>query len=173
MTSGTRTKTVSGFQGQTARIVFKCLLGIRKAPDIRRRCQSASHRGQGQGSVRSAGSSWRRRPGSHVRLRQSRDRATSCRCRFILLTAWPNSLAAVRRCPAPSNYLRPDGKTQVTVAYQGTTPVHVERILISTQHEAGISLEDGQMRGGPLRNHVAQGGPAVAPHHRWRYRASL
>ena len=50
-------------------------------------------------------------------------------------------LAAVRRART-IDYLRPDGKTQVTVAYQGTTPVHVERILISTQHEAGISLED-------------------------------
>ena len=39
------------------------------------------------------------------------------------------------------DYLRPDGKTQVTIAYDGTTPVHVERVLISTQHAPGITLE--------------------------------
>jgi len=32
------------------------------------------------------------------------------------------------------SYLRPDGKTQVTVEYEGNTPVRVDTILISTQH---------------------------------------
>ncbi len=31
-------------------------------------------------------------------------------------------------------YLRPDGKTQVTVRYEGDKPVAVEKVLISTQH---------------------------------------
>jgi S-adenosylmethionine synthetase len=35
-------------------------------------------------------------------------------------------------------YLRPDGKTQVTVEYQGLTPVRVTRVLISTQHQPDI-----------------------------------
>src|SRR5436189_5666448 len=35
-------------------------------------------------------------------------------------------------------YLRPDGKTQVTVRYQNGKPVEVEKILISTQHTDGI-----------------------------------
>ena len=35
-------------------------------------------------------------------------------------------------------YLRPDGKTQVTVRYQDGRPVEVEKILISTQHADGI-----------------------------------
>ncbi|MEU1598545.1 methionine adenosyltransferase [Streptomyces sp. NPDC005708] len=34
-------------------------------------------------------------------------------------------------------YLRPDGKTQVTVRYLDNMPVQVEKVLISTQHEAG------------------------------------
>ena len=36
------------------------------------------------------------------------------------------------------DYLRPDGKTQVTVRYQDGRPIAVERVLISTQHDEGI-----------------------------------
>ncbi len=39
------------------------------------------------------------------------------------------------------SYLRPDGKTQVTVEYDGYTPVRVDTIVISTQHDPEISLE--------------------------------
>jgi S-adenosylmethionine synthetase len=35
------------------------------------------------------------------------------------------------------DYLRPDGKSQVTVRYEGDTPVSVENILISAQHRNG------------------------------------
>ena len=38
-------------------------------------------------------------------------------------------------------YLRPDGKTQVTVEYDGLTPVRVEAIVVSTQHSEDVSLE--------------------------------
>jgi S-adenosylmethionine synthetase len=38
-------------------------------------------------------------------------------------------------------YLRPDGKTQVTVRYQDGKPVEIEKILISTQHADGIDAE--------------------------------
>jgi S-adenosylmethionine synthetase len=38
-------------------------------------------------------------------------------------------------------YLRPDGKTQVTIRYQGGRPVEIEKILISTQHSDGIDAE--------------------------------
>jgi S-adenosylmethionine synthetase len=34
-------------------------------------------------------------------------------------------------------FLRPDGKTQVTVRYQDNVPVSVEKVLVSTQHEEG------------------------------------
>jgi S-adenosylmethionine synthetase len=35
-------------------------------------------------------------------------------------------------------YLRPDGKTQVTIAYENDRPVRIDTILISTQHTATI-----------------------------------
>jgi S-adenosylmethionine synthetase len=46
-------------------------------------------------------------------------------------------LAAVRKS-GEVPYLRPDGKTQVTVEYEGHRPVRVGRILISTQHQPDI-----------------------------------
>ncbi|MDE0375499.1 MAG: methionine adenosyltransferase [bacterium] len=52
------------------------------------------------------------------------------------------------------DYLRPDGKTQVTVAYEGSRPVRVERVLISSHHTADV--EDGQMCE-DLREHVLMG----------------
>jgi len=39
-------------------------------------------------------------------------------------------------------YLRPDGKTQVTIAYENERPVAVETVVLSTQHAADISLEN-------------------------------
>ncbi len=44
-------------------------------------------------------------------------------------------LAAVRK-DGTLDYLRPDGKTQVTVRYSGGRPVEIEKVLISTQHAA-------------------------------------
>jgi len=38
-------------------------------------------------------------------------------------------------------YLRPDGKTQVTIAYEDGRPVAVETVLVSTQHEDGYDHE--------------------------------
>jgi S-adenosylmethionine synthetase len=38
-------------------------------------------------------------------------------------------------------YLRPDGKTQVTVGYDKDRPVSVETVVISSQHAEGTSLE--------------------------------
>jgi S-adenosylmethionine synthetase len=46
-------------------------------------------------------------------------------------------LAAVRKT-GDLAYLRPDGKTQVTVAYEDGRPVGIDTILISTQHAATI-----------------------------------
>ncbi|MCR5611167.1 MAG: methionine adenosyltransferase [Clostridiales bacterium] len=39
------------------------------------------------------------------------------------------------------NYLRPDGKSQVTVEYDGTTPVRVDTVVISTQHDPDADME--------------------------------
>jgi S-adenosylmethionine synthetase len=38
-------------------------------------------------------------------------------------------------------YLRPDGKTQVSIAYEGSQPVGVETIVVSTQHADGMSQD--------------------------------
>jgi len=46
-------------------------------------------------------------------------------------------LAAVRKTGELS-YLRPDGKTQVTIVYEDGRPVGIDTILISTQHTANI-----------------------------------
>lgn len=38
-------------------------------------------------------------------------------------------------------YLRPDGKTQVTVEYDGLTPRRVEAVVVSSQHSEDVSLD--------------------------------
>jgi S-adenosylmethionine synthetase len=49
-------------------------------------------------------------------------------------------LAEVRKAEVLP-YLRPDGKTQVTVRYRDGVPVAVEKVLISTQHRDGVDPE--------------------------------
>lgn len=52
-------------------------------------------------------------------------------------------LAEVRKNGTLS-YLRPDGKTQVTVEYDGDKPIRVDTIVISTQHSDMVTLEQIQ-----------------------------
>jgi len=40
------------------------------------------------------------------------------------------------------DYLRPDGKTQVTIGYEGAVPRSVETVVVSTQHSPSISTAD-------------------------------
>ena len=49
-------------------------------------------------------------------------------------------LAEVRR-DGQVPYLRPDGKTQVTIEYDGDRPVRVDTVVVSTQHAGDIDLE--------------------------------
>ncbi len=49
------------------------------------------------------------------------------------------------------NYLRPDGKTQVTVEYQDNKPVRIDAIVVSTQHAEETTLEQIQK---DIREHV-------------------
>ena len=39
------------------------------------------------------------------------------------------------------DFLRPDGKSQVTVEYEGSKPVRVEAVVVSTQHSDKVSIE--------------------------------
>ena len=39
------------------------------------------------------------------------------------------------------DFLRPDGKSQVTVEYEGTKPVRVEAVVVSTQHSDKVRIE--------------------------------
>ena len=50
-------------------------------------------------------------------------------------------LADVRR-DGTLPYLRPDGKTQVTVEYDGVKPIRVDAVVVSTQHAPEIKTED-------------------------------
>jgi len=50
-------------------------------------------------------------------------------------------LSTVRR-EGHLDFLRPDGKSQVSVEYNGTTPTRVEAIVVSTQHSPEISTEE-------------------------------
>jgi S-adenosylmethionine synthetase len=55
-------------------------------------------------------------------------------------------------------YLRPDGKTQVTIEYDGDKAVRLDTVVVSTQHAADIDL-DG-MLSPDIREHVV--GPEIA-----------
>ncbi|CAN01833.1 MULTISPECIES: methionine adenosyltransferase [Clavibacter] len=50
-------------------------------------------------------------------------------------------LAAVRHSGELA-YLRPDGKTQVTIGYEGLVPRTVDTVVLSTQHGPQVSQED-------------------------------
>ncbi|WDI01985.1 methionine adenosyltransferase [Paenibacillus urinalis] len=59
-------------------------------------------------------------------------------------------LAEVRK-DGTLGYLRPDGKTQVTIEYDGNKPVRVDTIVVSTQHAEDITLKQIQA---DIREHV-------------------
>ncbi len=51
-------------------------------------------------------------------------------------------------------YLRPDGKTQVTIGYDGDRAVRLDTIVVSSQHAADVSLEG--MLAPDIANHVVK-----------------
>ncbi|MEU2224866.1 methionine adenosyltransferase [Streptomyces sp. NPDC018347] len=51
-------------------------------------------------------------------------------------------------------YLRPDGKTQVTIEYQGSRPVRLDTVVVSTRHAADIDLDT--LLTPDIREHVVE-----------------
>ena len=66
-------------------------------------------------------------------------------------------LSAVRK-DGTVPYLRPDGKTQVTISYDGHRPVRLHTVVVSSQHAPDISLES--LLAPDIREHVIE--PEVA-----------
>ena len=60
-------------------------------------------------------------------------------------------LTAVRK-GGPLSYLRPDGKTQVTIQYEGTTPIRLDTVVLSTQHAANV--DEKEQLPADIRRHV-------------------
>jgi S-adenosylmethionine synthetase len=54
-------------------------------------------------------------------------------------------------------FLRPDGKSQVSVEYAGSTPRRIEAVVISTQHSPDVSTEELRRQ---VKNHIID---AVVP----------
>jgi S-adenosylmethionine synthetase len=69
-------------------------------------------------------------------------------------------LAEVRRANVLP-YLRPDGKTQVSVRYEDGRPVKLETVLVSTQHKPGIDPET--LLGPDIEEHVVRPLLALLP----------
>lgn len=72
--------------------------------------------------------------------------ATTETPQYMPMAAWTahrmaERLADARRSGA-LEFLRPDGKTQVTLGYDGHVPVTVDSVVLSTQHHPDISQED-------------------------------
>ena len=59
---------------------------------------------------------------------------------IVLAHSLTRHLTAVRK-NGDIPYLRPDGKSQVTVEYDGDKPVRVDAVVVSTQHDPEIPLE--------------------------------
>ncbi len=62
-------------------------------------------------------------------------------------------LSAVRK-EGTMPYLRPDGKTQVTIEYDGDRPARLETVVVSSQHAADIDLD--RLLTPDVRKHVVE-----------------
>jgi len=75
-----------------------------------------------------------------------------------LAHALTRQLAAVRKADNEIDWLRPDGKSQVTVRYEDGRPRHVETVILAAQHDESVS--EAQIAG-PLREAVID--PVMPP----------
>lgn len=60
---------------------------------------------------------------------------------YELATALTKRLSYVRKMKTLP-FLRPDGKSQVTVSYENGTPVHIDAVVLSAQHKEDISEKE-------------------------------
>ncbi|HXH63639.1 MAG TPA: methionine adenosyltransferase, partial [Gemmatimonadales bacterium] len=70
---------------------------------------------------------------------------------IVLAHRLAERLAAVRK-GGDLPWLRPDGKTQVSVVYEGNRPVAVQKVVVSTQHSDRVAVDE--LRAGVLRKVV-------------------
>ena len=107
-----------------------------QSPDIAQGVDTAYEaRVEGRATRWTAG---RRRPGPDVRLRDQRH-PELMPLPIALAHRLSRWLTEVRK-NGVLPYLQPDGKTQVTVPYDGKTPVRLDTVVLSTQHAADIDL---------------------------------
>ena len=59
---------------------------------------------------------------------------------YVMATSLSKKLTEVRKNKTLT-YLRPDGKTQVTVEYNDGVPTRLDNIVVSTQHDDNVTLE--------------------------------
>ena len=140
-----------GFNGKTCGVLVSTRLAVARHRPGRGRRFRVPHRHRRRGHAQRPGC---RRPGDDVRLRLRRD-ADLMPLPIWLAHRLSERLAQVRRVGALP-YLRPDGKTQVSVVYENGRPVRIDTVLISTQHAPGIDLEE-LLAAGPdrARDHAA------------------
>jgi len=67
-------------------------------------------------------------------------------------------LSEVRRAGG-LKFLRPDGKSQVSVEYDGGKPVRIDAVVVSTQHDDDVSTEDLRAE---VKKHIID--PVLAPY---------
>ena len=78
------------------------------------------------------------------------------------------TLADIRRQKAsPMPYLRPDAKSQVTVEYDGRTPIRIDTIVVSTQHEPDVT--QARIREDVIERVVRQALPSALIDSKTRY----
>lgn len=53
-------------------------------------------------------------------------------------------------------WLRPDSKSQVTVEYDGNTPVRIDTVVVSTQHDESVLTDDGKLMNDAAKNEIIE-----------------
>ena len=134
--------------GDRLRLVAEGLRRARRAASASRsarsrptspRASTAAYEARVEGSEDAVDRSGRGRPGPDVRLRLRRHARADAAAD---LAGAPAGRAAHRGAQGGVvPYLRPDGKTQVTIEYDGDKPVRLDTIVISSQHAEDIDLD--------------------------------